>query len=130
MTKEQKFEMHRMRLSGCTYKEIAEKFGCSSQRIHQIIPDTDRNTAWVHQLADICVYKGLSEYIKKNNMTLSAFTEILRPNYKGYNTSRIKGWISGVRDFGISDIRKILELTGMTFEECFALKEREDNKNE
>lgn len=128
MTEEQKSEMYRMRLNGCTYKEIAEKFGCSSQYIHQIIPDTNRNIALSHQLADVCAYKGLSEYIEENNLTLLELTKTLRPTYKGYNGSHVKGWISGKRNFGISDIRKILELTGMTFEECFALKEREDNK--
>lgn len=128
MSEEQKSEMYAMRLSGCTYQEIADKFGCSKQYVHQSI--TQSRPSKSNRLANACVYRGLSEYIAKNNITICKFTGFLRPTHKGYNTTRMKELLTGERSFKMTDIRKILELTGMTFEECFALKEREDDKDE
>ena len=68
-----------------------------------------------------CVYKGLSEYIERNNISFSKLNRAI--GAKGNSTNPIALKLKGMRDFKIKEIKKILEFTGMTFEECFALKE-------
>lgn len=129
MTKEQKLEMFSMRLDGATFQEIGDKFGLTKQRVEQIL---NFRSGYGYKKSiknsEKCIYKGLSDYIYRENLTLGELTEII--GMKCSTTELAKKRITGVRPFKINEIRKILKITGMTFEECFSLKESEDEANE
>lgn len=124
MTREQKLEAYGMRLDGCTYQEIADKFGVTKQCIQQsLFPSTDRRNK--RHNSEICIYAGLAQFIDENNVTQRKLGRVIEMNYVEQNSTNIRKRITGETPFKINEIYKILEFTGMTFEECFALKERE-----
>lgn len=124
MTKEEKIQAYSMRLDGYAYKEIADKIGCSITDIpREVLNMSYRPMS--EKISELCVFKGLSNYIRENNSSTSKIAE-----YVGLSNPNTYLKLVGKRGFRIDEVRKVLELTGMTFEECFALKEREDNKNE
>lgn len=126
MTKEEKIDTYSMKLDGYTYKEIADKHGCSVAQIQKIIPNVPYERPLRPQkISDLCAYEGLANYIQENKSSTSKIAQ-----YIGLSNNNVYVKLVGKREFRINEIRKMLELTGMTFEECFALKEREDNKNE
>lgn len=123
MTKEQKLQAYAMRLDGCTYQEIANKFGVTRQCIQQNIGAvgvTRDNRHQVLRLSENCIYTGLAKFIKENEVSSVVLADVI-------GVCRIAAYkrIVGERNFNISDIYKILNYTGMTFEECFELKESE-----
>lgn len=123
MTKEQKLEAFSMRLDGCTYQEIADRFGVTRQYIQQTIPSDPIVRRKTRQLEKVCIYEGLAEFIKDHQMSSTQIGEII-------GVCRVSTYqrLTGERKFNISDIRKILDYTGMTFEECFKLKKSEVNE--
>ena len=127
MTKEQKLEMFSMRLDGATFQEIGDKFGLTRQRVEQILKFGEIRSHR-SKVSEKCIYKGLSDYIDKEKITLSELAKMIGMKCK--TTELAKKRITGVRPFKINEIRKILKITGMTFEECFSLKESEDEANE
>ena len=127
MTKEQKLEMFSMRLDGATFQEIGDKFGLTRQRVEQILKFGETRSHR-SKVSEKCIYKGLSDYIDKENITLNELTKMIGMKCK--TTELANKRITGVRQFKINEIRKILERTGMTFEECFSLKESEGEANE
>lgn len=122
MTKEQKIQAYAMRLDGCTYQEIANKFGVTRQCIQQNIAVgvTMDNRRQVLRLSENCIYNGLAKFIKENEVSSVVLADVI-------GVCRVAAYkrIVGERNFNISDIYKILNYTGMTFEECFELKESE-----
>lgn len=120
MTKEQKLQAYAMRLDGCTYQEIANKFGVTRQCIQQNIGVTRDNRHQVLQLSENCIYTGLAKFIKENEVSSVVLADVI-----GVCRTAAHQRIVGERNFNISDIYKILNYTGMTFEECFELKESE-----
>jgi len=116
MTREQKIEAFTMRLDGMSYQVIADKFNVSKQCIQQmLIGGTRRNQfrKWESEF----VYPNLYKYMNSNGFrTLKKFQEHLgldiTPSYFG---KRCKGELS----FSIEEAQKIIEVTGMSFEEAF-----------
>lgn len=121
MTKEQKIEMYSMRLDGCTYQEIANKFGVTRQCIQQILSIPIADKGKVKALSESCIYDGLSKFIVRNSVGTSDIAEVIG---RGITNTRQK--IVGEGAFNVNEIYKILQYTGMTFEECFRLKESEE----
>lgn len=124
MTKEQKIEAYAMRLTGYSLRECAQKFGVSYQYIQQMFPGINNHAA---TLAMRCIYKGLSEYIKDNGISLRVLSNLIDA---GLNLTTIRNRLRGMSEFTITEIRALLDYTGLTFEECFALKNGAvENKN-
>lgn len=123
MTREQKLEAYGMHLDGCTYQEIADKFGVTKQYIQQSLPSASRRSKKYN--SKICIYAGLAQFIDEHNVTQRKLAEVINIKCPQGNATRFKKRITGETPFKINEIYKILEFTGMTFEECFALKERE-----
>lgn len=122
MTKQEKLEMFSMRLDGCTFAEIGRRFNVSRQYVEQTLRGTPRKKSQSN--SEKCIYKGLSNYISSEGMTLCQLAEIVGLSSTGTTTIRKK--ITGRRKFNITEIKKILELTGLSFEECFCEKDVEN----
>ena len=117
MTREQKIEAFTRRLDGETFQSIADSFGVSRQYIETMLKWNPNGRRRRESNADKCVYRGLSEYIRKNEMTIRKFAEII-----GCTESYASRKLSGEIRLHMDEIEKILAKTGMTFEECFARK--------
>lgn len=115
MTREEKIEAFTMRVDGATYQEISNKFGVTKQCIEQMLRPRDRKRP---KISKQCIYSGLAQYIKDNNLTYSKLEKIMGVN----SVTTVSKKIKGKTLFTIVEIERILEKTGMTFEECFKKK--------
>lgn len=113
MTREEKIEAFAMRLDGKTYEEIGKRFGLTKQRIEQILNVSGRDMS----LRGI-IYPNLLRHIREHYGSVPKFDDAL---CAGRNPSLMYRRLRGEGIITISEVREILELTGMTFEECFAL---------
>jgi uncharacterized protein YjcR len=125
MTREQKVEAFTMKLDGASYQKIADKFGVSKQCIQQILIGGSRRNElkkWKREF----IYPNLYTYMIDHEIrTLKDFKDHLGlkiiPAYLG---KRLKG----MAEFKIDEIQKIIEITGMTFEEAFFKEDRKELK--
>lgn len=115
MTNEEKVEAYRMRLEGATFQEIANKFGCSRQNVHQIVPFVDKGFV---KPSFTCIYPNIEKWRRKNRITLNQLSYLCGISYqtivrslsvKGNPTKKV--------------IDSILEATGLTYEEAFKTEE-------
>ena len=119
MNREDKIEVFKMRLDGFTYQEIAEKYGVSRQYINQMLQNViseKRNKA-----LNKIVYPNIANWLKDNERSISEFAIRV-----GIKRSALYNKLYGRNKFNSDEIKRILDVTGMKFEECFKMKERED----
>ena len=121
MTNEEKLEIVKRKIYGQPVKKIANDLGFNETAIYAFLERFSKqrveNDAW-----KLCVYDGLSKYMHEHNLSAYALAKWFG-NKEASTFSTIRKRLSGESDFTLSQIRKILEVTGMTFEECFALRE-------
>lgn len=116
MTKEQKLEIVKLRQEKKTYAQIGTIMGVSRQRIHQILSDTttkrnlSRGKNWV--------YPAFTRYVRETDTTIREMSNML-----GVTHHTFRSWMVGDRDIKLEHIKKILAITGMTFEEAFQRKD-------
>ena len=117
--KEIALEMFKMRLDGATYQEIADKYGVTRQNVEQILKIREPSKRHSKEKYKICIYKGLREWLEKNNYKLNDLQNIISKTKQRQAGNCLRMKLSGERDFRLSEINKIINLTGMTFEELF-----------
>lgn len=114
-------EAIKMRNEGATYEEIGQHFGVSRQRIHTLLGGGDfkKNAQQYTKIK----YKGLKKWFRETNTTFSGFARLIGAKNTTAYIRKIQNWLTegGERDrtFTIDQIKKMLEVTGMTFEELF-----------
>ena len=112
-------EVIRMRNEGATYEEIGEHFGVSRQRIHAALGPFKKNA----QLYTKIKYKGLKRWFNETDTSFSQFARLVGTRSTTASIRKMQNWLSegGEREssFTIGQIKKMLEVTGMTFEELF-----------
>lgn len=109
MTNEQKAQAYLMLLNGATLKETAETFGVSRQRMQQLFPK-----AFTRGPRIKCIYPNIKGWIYENCGTQQKFAELIGVCHK---TSH--DYLTNRRSPNKEIIDKILEVTGMTYEEAF-----------
>ena len=113
MTVEQKVEAYRMRLEGATLRECAEKFGVSRECIRQITPPVETHPRRRSNY-DGCIYPNIKEWLYQNRYSYCSFSKLLACTPMSvYNA--LMGKVSPNKKF----IDKILDATGMSYEEAF-----------
>lgn len=112
MTKENKAEAFRMRSEGCTLQEIGDRFGVTRAYIHQILNDEMGMRAFKIS----CVYPGLEKWMRDHKMPPA---RLRREMGVFSRTERLCSRLDGSTQFKINEIKIILEITGMTFDEAF-----------
>ena len=119
MNREDKIEVFKMRLDGFTYQEIAEKFGVSRQYINRMLQNviSERRNKTVNKI----VYPNIANWLKNNECSISEFAIRV-----GMERSTLDRKLYGRSKFNSDEIKRILDATGMKFEECLKMKESED----
>lgn len=113
MTIDQKVEAYRMRLEGSTLQSIADTFGVSKERIRQILPGKGRS--WTEDaVLSKCAYPVIAQWLFDNRLNYSEFGGLI-----GCSQATVSRWMNGVHNLNKPAIDKILEVTGMTYEQAF-----------
>lgn len=122
--KERKDEILEMRKNGATFQEIADSFGVSKQRVNEVF-HKQTHGRWKRMRGhgfdiETIVYKGLYEHFKNN--VFESVTSFSKKVYGHSNTiPLLRKFIKGELDshFSITQIKKMCEITGKSFEELF-----------
>lgn len=120
MTREEKIGMFCMRMDGYTLQEIGNKYGITREYVRQILDVGKRK-----DISQKIVYPGLKQYLVENKMSVRKLSFLIGTQYQtALNT------LHGKSKPGMDVINKILQVTGLTYEEAFSLGgEDSDEKN-
>lgn len=118
-----------MRANGATYEETSKTFGVSKQAVWQTMnrPEFAKERKRKNcKLYSNVYYKGLADWLAKDEkLTAGKIAKILYEHQGTAEVNRIHRMIQG-RDvrFTINQIKKMLEASGMTFEQMFELNKK------
>lgn len=102
----------RMREEGHTYEEIGKVLGLSKQRCHQIVHYDRRGGDGFKPKSIMKIpYVGLRNWMMENRVTVSELSKRVGVSWLATD---------GKKGIGTVIVERILEETGLTFEECFA----------
>lgn len=109
MTNEQKVEIYRMRLEGASLQECADRFGVTKQYISQIGVVRGRASFGV-----TCLYPGLKRWMAEHECSNKEFADRC-----GVSVGCLTGVITKRHAPSKPVIDRILDVTGLTYEEAF-----------
>lgn len=113
MTKVEKETAKKMLDNGCTYQEVAKHFGVSRQRVHALFPYISKRAR--HKAGEYnYIYPNVNKYMKDNKISLM---EMYRKT--GINYNQLHRIFYGESNPSKKTIDKLLDYTGMTYEEMF-----------
>lgn len=127
MTQENKdrlLEMIKMRIDGCTYQEIADKYGITRQCVQQSIANITGSERTIRQSSlDKCIYPNIRKWMIDDNISMIKLSKICGLSETNVGVIRMK--LCGERQFRMSEIKSLLKESGKTFEYMFST-EKED----
>lgn len=119
-------EIFRLYEAGKTYQEIADKFDITKQRVYYIVyrflnpEDTEERMEQVEKV----IYPNIRRWLIDNRKSIKGLSELVNPNVDSPVALSRLLTDKTVRG-NIGTIQRILEVTGMTFEEAFSTKDME-----
>lgn len=117
--KERKCDLYKAdRAKGMTYKEIAEKYGVSTQAVGIACSKSDPSY-FRYITKKQCIYVGLREWMNDNKVSGMALVRMLGYNAEPQTYSRIFTYLRGKNSPRKCIIDKLLEITGLPYEELF-----------
>lgn len=115
MTKEQKLEACSMRFDGISIQEIADNFGVTREYIRKITPKISTKSVRSKNL-ELYIYPNISRWMQKNRVCASKLSKMI-----GTSASTVTNMLNGSVSTTKRIIDKVLEVTGMTYEEAFCV---------
>lgn len=112
----------RMRERGYTLQAISDVLGVTKQRVAQYFTGTKFESGKHYRKLN-SKYHNLADWMYERNMCVANMVIEMGYSYNTEVATRIRGILTGRLDIKMSEIRKILAITGMTFEECFEVIE-------
>lgn len=123
-SKERLMDIIQMRLDGYTIQQIADKYGVTKQCIQQQLSIIAGNAKPRPRGIDERVaYPNLAKWMIDNKVPKYKLSGMVGMTSKC--TTSIKAKLYGERDFSMTEIKKLLEITGQTFEYLFEEKSKE-----
>jgi hypothetical protein len=113
LTKEQKIEMFVMKLDGYTLQEIGDKYGISRQRVQAILSSGSKGPKYIAKIK----YFNVATWLRHNSVCATNLAK-----EAGLTPWRFTKFLKGEEDcrFSIRQIKTLLEITGMNFEDFFS----------
>ena len=120
MTREQKHQMLDMRLDGYSFEYIGERFGVSRQRAQQILSGKGsgkRNATSKQNRLERYAFPNIAIWMNEHDYTLTMMAEEI-----GIFPTTLSKQLLGNVEPPLKTVRKIIEITGLPFEEAFERK--------
>lgn len=113
-------EMHR---NGYTYQQIADKYGITRQRAYSVVYNRMMKMKGENFAESVnkVIYPAIRKWMFENRITISGLHRIINPEVISDVDIR-KFLTEKNRRISIKTLHKILETTGLTFEEAFPTK--------
>ena len=120
-----KQEMKSLRDSGWTYQQIADHFGVSKQYVWHEIRRRSKETYY-----EKIPYEGLYKLFQDDkSLTVPKFCATVLHRHGHDFVTRMTNFIGGSDSrVSVSQIKKILDYCGGTFEEVFSIREEDNQK--
>lgn len=115
---ERKFEMYKMKQEGKSYAEISRVYGISRQRVHHILGKNDERY-FINIEESLVAYKGIRDWLNKNKVSFVKLCRLVYGSYHPEQRRRLKSNLTKKTPINIDTINKILDITGLTFEQAF-----------
>lgn len=125
MTPKEKLQMRVNRIErmqalhneGKSYAEIGKEFGISKQRVARVIRDNTNRMGHI-VTSKQCVYEGIRHYLNISNMCVTDLTKLMFGDSWRNHLGTVSHALKGV-NCSKQTIDKILEVTGMSYEDAF-----------
>lgn len=118
-------ELYREELrSGMTCKAIAEKYGISVQAVYAACGSIKSVRFRRYEKKD-CVWRGLRNWLNAHEVSRKMLLQEMGLEYSNCNLERLRQKLTGKLDIKMSFIRKMMEITGMDFEDLFEVRDDE-----
>lgn len=114
-------QMQALRAQGLKYKEIGERLGVSAQYVAVVCGKGDQ--AYYRPVGDECVYPNLRKWMNKNKVSRREFLRRMGLTAHTGNYERLTSYLRGETEPRKAYIDKMLEVTGLTYEELFYTEE-------
>lgn len=115
-------DVRRLLLEGYTVKEIAEKLGVSRARIYQITYSRMLNS-FREITPEMNIYPNWRKWMNENSISIRLFCELMGLDLSSTNYNNVYGWMRGRCYPTKKNIDRILEATGLTYEQLFYQEE-------
>lgn len=128
---EEFIKMIEMRKKGASYAEIGKAFGVSRQAVASRLTYKRKNEKRYGFNIDTIIYRGIYEHFEKDRFeTITSFAHKTYVNTGGAAINTIRNFITGVHNsrLTLQQIQRICEITGMSFEETFEVRDKENVK--
>lgn len=104
--------------NGATYAEVGRAFGVSRQYIHWLLKNNPNVKKCRRTYPSIRKYPVrfpvLYDWVNKNCSTMKEFGDLI---HRSHNV--VYGWFKGTVDPTFDNVKTVLEVTGLPFEEAF-----------
>nr|DAJ48863.1 MAG TPA: Protein of unknown function (DUF2774) [Caudoviricetes sp.] len=115
-----------MRDKGMTFQQIADELGVTRQRVAQYCAGVNaKHYRFCGEKT--CVYVGLRNWMNENRVSITALLQMMGYVFAPESNERWKRKLAGKSALRIDEIKRILAVTGMTFEQAFG---RVEDKND
>lgn len=122
MTTERNEKIREMRLSGMTYRDIAEKYGISVQRVQQIAG----SVSYFRPVSEKdCIYKGIRDWLNENRYSRTYLVRLMYEDTHAMLQEKVSRVLKG-SNCTKKMIDKILDVTGLTYEVAFKVEGKEE----
>lgn len=111
-----------LRMQGLTFAEIGKRLGVSRQRIAQCCAGMNPEaTAWACHKEDLdcIIYAGLRKWMLENKVSVPEMMRRIGLDTGSRRSENFRKRLKGKTQLSITDIKKILAVTGGTFEQMF-----------
>jgi transcriptional regulator with XRE-family HTH domain len=115
-------DVRRLLLEGYTVKEIAEKLGVSKARIYQITY-SKLLRSFKEITPEMNIYPNWRNWMNENSVSIRLFCELMGLDLSSTNYNNVYGWMRGRCYPTKKNIDRILEATGLTYEQLFYQEE-------
>lgn len=112
-----------LRMQGLTFAEIGKRLGVSRQRIAQCCAGMNpEQTAWACHKEDLdcIIYAGLRKWMLENKVSVPEMMRRIGLDTGSRRSENFRKRLKGKTQLSITEIKKILAVTGGTFEQMFA----------
>lgn len=118
MTREEKLELCAMRLDGATLDQIGARFGVTGEAIRAHLQNLAAGKNTRPCIWDSCIYPNLGHRLGDMRYSVRDLAAAL-----GVTNRVVYSWFHGDTEIKMGAIRKLLALTGLSFEQAFATEE-------